>query len=176
MAFGIPVLGTDARGTKEIVEHNVTGLLHPVGHPGTTVLSKNLQYLLKNPSERQRMGLEGREKVKKMYLKRHMYKMFWQGLGETFGRVTIEAMTFGIPVLGTDAGGTKEIVEHNVTGLLHPVGHPGTTVLSKNLQYLLKNPSERQRMGLEGREKVKKMYLKRHMYKMFWQVLYDTMK
>nr|GEV59068.1 UDP-glycosyltransferase superfamily protein [Tanacetum cinerariifolium] len=93
------------------------------------------------------------------------------GLGETFGRVTIEAMAFGIPVLGTDAGGTKEIVEHNVTGLLHPIGHPGTTELSKNLQYLLKNPSERHRMGLEGREKVKKMYLKKHMYKMFWQDL-----
>ncbi|KAM0034752.1 putative glycosyl transferase, family 1 [Helianthus debilis subsp. tardiflorus] len=37
------------------------------------------------------------------------------GIEETFGRVKIEAMAFGIPVLGTDAGGTKEIVEHNVT-------------------------------------------------------------
>lgn len=79
-------------------------------------------------------------------------------------------------MLGTDAGGTKEIVEHNVSGLVHPVGHPGTTVLSKHLQYLLKYPLERQRLGLEGRERVKKMYLKKHMYKMLWQVLYNTMK
>ena len=35
-----------------------------------------------------------------------------QGLGENFGRVTIEAMTFKLPVLGTNAGGTPEIVEH----------------------------------------------------------------
>ncbi|KAJ0514261.1 putative hexosyltransferase [Helianthus annuus] len=91
------------------------------------------------------------------------------GIGETFGRVTIEAMAFGIPVLGTDAEGTKEIVEHNVTGLLHPIGHPGTPVLSKQLRYLLKKPSERQRLGLEGREKVKKMYLNKHMYKAFCQ-------
>ncbi|KAJ0447145.1 putative hexosyltransferase [Helianthus annuus] len=83
------------------------------------------------------------------------------GIRETFGRVTIEAMAFGIPVLGTDAGGTKETVEHNVTGLLHPIGHPGTPVLSKHLRYLLKNPSERQRLGLEGREKVKKMYFEK---------------
>nr|XP_028947536.1 uncharacterized protein LOC103436148 isoform X3 [Malus domestica]XP_028947537.1 uncharacterized protein LOC103436148 isoform X3 [Malus domestica] len=61
-----------------------------------------------------------------------------QGLGETFGRVTIEAMAFGLPVLGTEAGGTKEIVEHNVTGLLHPVGHDGTRGLAENLRFLLK--------------------------------------
>ncbi|KAM0026836.1 putative glycosyl transferase, family 1 [Helianthus debilis subsp. tardiflorus] len=85
-----------------------------------------------------------------------------KGIEETFGRVTNEAMAFGIPVLGTDAGGTKKIVEHNVTGLLHPIGHPGTPTLSKHLRYLLKNPSERQPLGLEGREKVKKVYLKKH--------------
>ncbi|RXH70798.1 hypothetical protein DVH24_013544 [Malus domestica] len=61
-----------------------------------------------------------------------------QGLGETFGRVTFEVMAFGLPVLGTEARGTKEIVEHNVTGLLHPVGHDGTRGLAENLRFLLK--------------------------------------
>ncbi|KAM1100623.1 hypothetical protein ACFX15_006825 [Malus domestica] len=61
-----------------------------------------------------------------------------QGLGETFGRVTIEAMAFGLPVLRTEARGTKEIVEHNVTCLLHPVGHDGTCGLAENLRFLLK--------------------------------------
>ncbi|XP_076911657.1 uncharacterized protein LOC143607943 [Bidens hawaiensis] len=115
-------------------------------------------------------------RVASLYSAADVYVINSQGIGETFGRVTIEAMAFGIPVLGTDAGGTKEIVEHNVSGLVHIVGHPGTTVLSKHLQYLLKYPSERQRLGLEGRERVKKMYLKQHMYKILWQVLYNTMK
>ncbi|XP_076952057.1 uncharacterized protein LOC143625658 [Bidens hawaiensis] len=115
-------------------------------------------------------------RVASLYSAADVYVINSQGIGETFGRVTIEAMAFGIPVLGTDAGGTKEIVEHNVSGLVHPVGHPGTPVLSKHLQYLLKYPSERQRLGLEGRERVKKMYLKKHMYKILWQVLYNTMK
>lgn len=79
-------------------------------------------------------------------------------------------------VLGTDAGGTKEIVEHNVTGLLHPVGRPGTQVLAQNLQFLLHNPSVRQQMGMEGRKKVEKMYLKRHMYKKFAEVLFKCMR
>lgn len=115
-------------------------------------------------------------RVASLYSAADVYVINSQGLGETFGRVTIEAMAFGIPVLGTDAGGTKEIVEHNLTGLLHPVGHPGTTILSENLRYLLENPSERQRLGLAGREKVKRMYLKKHMYKILWEVLYNTMR
>src|SRR5207253_8989523 len=55
-----------------------------------------------------------------------------QGLGENFGRVTIEAMTFKLPVLGTDTGGTPEIVEHGVTGLLHPAGIEGQEKLADN--------------------------------------------
>lgn len=79
-------------------------------------------------------------------------------------------------VLGTDAGGTKEIVEHNLTGLLHPLGRRGSHILSKNLQYLLQNPSARQEMGIRGRQKVEKMYLKKHMYKMLAQVLVKTLR
>lgn len=79
-------------------------------------------------------------------------------------------------VLGTEAGGTKEIVDHNVTGLLHPLGHPGTRVLAENLQFLLKNPVSRKQMGLKGREKVERMYLKRHMYKQFVDVLRKCMR
>ncbi|KAG9150980.1 hypothetical protein Leryth_003096 [Lithospermum erythrorhizon] len=115
-------------------------------------------------------------RVASLYAAADVYVMNSQGLGETFGRVTIEAMAFGLPVLGTDSGGTKEIVEHNVTGLLHPMGHPGAQVLAKNLQYMLKNPSARQLMGSAGRSKVKKMYLKKHMFKKMAEVLYSCMR
>lgn len=115
-------------------------------------------------------------RVASLYSAADVYVTNSQGLGETFGRVTIEAMAFGLPVLGTDAGGTKEIVEQNVTGLLHPVGRPGTKVLAENLRYFLKNPSVRQQMGLRGREKVERMYLKRHMYKLFFEVLFKCMR
>ncbi|XP_062008299.1 uncharacterized protein LOC133725176 [Rosa rugosa] len=115
-------------------------------------------------------------RVAALYSAADVYVMNSQGLGETFGRVTIEAMAFGLPVLGTDAGGTKEIVDHNVTGLLHPLGHPGTPVLAKNLRFLLKNPELRKQMGLKGREKVERMYLKRHMYKKFVGVLLKCMR
>ncbi|KAI4329280.1 hypothetical protein L6164_021563 [Bauhinia variegata] len=115
-------------------------------------------------------------RVASLYSAADVYVINSQGLGETFGRVTIEAMAFGLPVLGTDAGGTQEIVEHNVTGLVHPVGRPGNHVLAQNLRFLLKNSLARQKMGIEGRKKVQRMYLKQHMYKRFVDVLVKCMK
>lgn len=79
-------------------------------------------------------------------------------------------------VLGTDAGGTQEIIEHNVTGLLHPVGHAGNEVLAKNIRFLLESQSRRKQMGMEGRKEVEKMYLKQHMYKKFVDVIVRCMR
>lgn len=115
-------------------------------------------------------------RVASLYAAADVYVINAQGLGETFGRVTIEAMAFGLPVLGTDAGGTKEIVEYNVTGRLHPLGHPGIEVLARNLQFLLSNPLVRRQTGMRGRAKVEKMYLKRHMYQRLAQVFYKCMR
>lgn len=115
-------------------------------------------------------------RVASLYSAADVYVINSQGLGETFGRVTIEAMAFGLPVLGTDGGGTKEIVEHNVTGLLHPTGHPGNQVLEQNMRFLLKNQLARKQMGVEGRKKVQRMYLKQHMYKKFVEVIVRCMR
>lgn len=38
---------------------------------------------------------------------------------EAFGRVTIEAMLHGIPVIGSASGGTTELIDDEVTGLLY---------------------------------------------------------
>lgn len=167
------------RGSEKKQGQDIKLLIGSVGSKSNKIVYvKGLLSFLSNHSDLPKSVLwtPATTRVASLYSAADVYVINSQGIGETFGRVTIEAMAFGIPVLGTDAGGTREIVEHNVTGLLHPTGHAGTPLLTKNLQYLLNNPSERQRMGLEGREKVKKMYLKKHMYKIFWQVLYDTMK
>lgn len=83
---------------------------------------------------------------------------------------------FSWQVLGTDAGGTMEIVEDKVTGLLHPIGREGIPVLAENMLYLVSNPSAREKMGARGRQLVQDKYLKHHMYEKFAQVLVKCVK
>jgi glycosyltransferase involved in cell wall biosynthesis len=53
---------------------------------------------------------------------------------EAFGRVTVEAMRAGLPVCGTDSGGTPEIIKPGVAGLLSPPDDPAA--LAANLMTL----------------------------------------
>lgn len=42
--------------------------------------------------------------------------------GEPFGRVTVEAMKLGKPVIGAIGAGTSELIQHGVNGFLYPLG------------------------------------------------------
>ncbi|XP_042518358.1 uncharacterized protein LOC122092108 isoform X2 [Macadamia integrifolia] len=86
-----------------------------------------------------------------------------QARGECFGRITIEAMAFLLPVLGTVAGGTTEIVVNGSTGLLHPVGKEGVTPLAMNIVKLATHVERRLTMGKKGYERVKEMFMEQHM-------------
>ncbi|GMY28355.1 n-acetyl-alpha-d-glucosaminyl l-malate synthase [Fagus crenata] len=86
-----------------------------------------------------------------------------QARGECFGRITIEAMAFQLPVLGTAAGGTMEIVVNGTTGLLHPAGKEGVTPLANNIVKLATHVERRLTMGKKGYERVKERFLEHHM-------------
>ncbi|KAL1815529.1 hypothetical protein DCAR_0519794 [Daucus carota subsp. sativus] len=98
-----------------------------------------------------------------------------QGRGECFGRITIEAMAFQLPVLGTAAGGTTEIVVNGSTGLLHPAGKEGVTPLAKNIVKLATHVERRLTMGKKGYERVKEMFLERHMSHRIASVLKEVL-
>ncbi|XP_043702350.1 uncharacterized protein LOC122652623 isoform X2 [Telopea speciosissima] len=167
---------SDKEGTKK---QNLKVLIGSVGSKSNKVpyVKGMLRFLSQHSNlSKSVLWTPATTRVASLYAAADVYIINSQGLGETFGRVTIEAMAFGLPVLGTDAGGTKEIVDHNVTGLLHPIGHHGAQVLAQNIQLLLKNPTMRKQMAISGRRKVERMYLKHHMYKNLADVLLKCMR
>ena len=67
---------------------------------------------------------------------------------EGLPHVVLEAMAAGTPVIATDAGGTGEVVEHNVTGLLVPVGD--AVALKSAIERLWSEPSLGRQLAGEG--------------------------
>jgi glycosyltransferase involved in cell wall biosynthesis len=72
---------------------------------------------------------------------------------EAFGRVLVEAMAAGKPVVGTNVGGIPEIIEDGVTGLLVEPGSPDE--LAQAIIRILQDPELARRMGAAGRETAK---------------------
>ncbi len=65
----------------------------------------------------------------------------------------LEAMAAGLPVVATNAGGTVEAVEDNVTGLICPAADP--EILAARVIELLASEELRDKMGAAGRERVR---------------------
>lgn len=75
---------------------------------------------------------------------------------EPFGRVNIEAMATGLPVVSTNRGGIPEVVRHGKTGYL--VRKSNSKLMAKYVNRLLKNRKLNKRMGRRGRKLVLKKF------------------
>ncbi len=79
---------------------------------------------------------------------------------EAFGRVTVEAMRAGLPVCGTNAGGTPEIIDPGVNGLLSPRGDANT--LAANLMTLESDEDLRRSLAFRAMETAQRFQRDRH--------------
>jgi glycosyltransferase involved in cell wall biosynthesis len=79
---------------------------------------------------------------------------------EAFGRVTVEAMRAGLPVCGTSSGGTPEIIEHGVNGLLSPPGD--ASALAANLMTLESDEALRRKLASRAPETTERFQRDRH--------------
>ena len=71
-------------------------------------------------------------------------------LNEGMGRVLVEAMTLGKPVIASDVGGISDLVIHGKNGLLVPAADPDA--LADEIQCMMNNPKKRDAMGCEGKK------------------------
>lgn len=75
---------------------------------------------------------------------------------ETFGLVLPEAMRAGIAVIGSNAGGVPEIIDHNKTGLLFN-SHDDESLYQQLCSYY-NNKAERDAMAIAGKQKADSLF------------------
>jgi glycosyltransferase involved in cell wall biosynthesis len=69
---------------------------------------------------------------------------------EAFGRVTVEGMKAGKPVVGAGSGGTKELIRDHYNGFLYTFGDYHK--LAEKVKYLCQHPDEARQMGANGKK------------------------
>ncbi len=69
---------------------------------------------------------------------------------ETFGMVTVEAMASQLAVIGSNEGGTTEIIQHEKNGLLYQSGNSDEIALS--VERLLQNTKFKELLAKQARE------------------------
>ena len=97
-----------------------------------------------------------REDIKKVMMNLDIVVQASTTFPEGFGLTSIEAMSFGKPVVATDIPGSAETVLNNVTGFLVPPAQPH--ILAEKILILVNNPELRSKMGKAGLERVEKLF------------------
>lgn len=88
---------------------------------------------------------------------------------EQFGRVIIEAIACGTPVIGSDSGEIPNLIQQTGGGLIFPEGEP--EVLAQQLKQLILDRSFRLQLADLGRKNVIQNYTTASLAQRFAQVI-----
>lgn len=93
---------------------------------------------------------------------------------ETFGQVFIEAMSCGIPVIGTKVGGIPEIIRDNYNGYLVPPDD--SSILAQRIENIINDPSKRENFINAGLKTVRDQFTADQQFSSFNDMLEDAVK
>jgi len=93
----------------------------------------------------------------------------WEGFPLTIW----ESMASGLPIISTDVGGLKEIIEKEKCGVTCPKGDIYSA--AKNIEYLIKKPEVLKEMGNNGKVAIKTKYSIQD-FKFFFENLYTNIR
>jgi len=136
---------------------------------GQGPLQQELEALIRDLGLQERIILPGStptllEKMRQA----HIFAM--PSILESFGMVSLEAMSVGLPVIGlSQCPGTNEVVQHGRTGLLVD-GDDLVDSFAEALQRLMNSPTEREKFGRAGLEHAR-MYDQRHVGNLWHELL-----
>lgn len=123
---------------KKCTDPNVCVCLlgEPTRNEGTAYYDQILETIRENNLEQRVFIRPFREDIASFY--RAIDAFVMASRAETFGMVTIEAMASGTPAIGSNAGGTPEILESGKIGYLFQPNDVSS--LAKAIQRFLENP------------------------------------
>ena len=75
---------------------------------------------------------------------------------ETFGLVVLEAWLQSTPVIASKADGPASVIDHNVNGLIHPIGDVKTIV--EHIHTYIQKPEIKHQHGKNGHQKLTDCY------------------
>ncbi len=93
----------------------------------------------------------------------------WEGMAN----VLLEASATGLPIVATDVGGNRDVVQDGETGLLVPPKDP-RALAGAMLRLMALSDKERRQMGEAGRQYIEASYSLDHVVDM-WEALYQEL-
>jgi len=93
---------------------------------------------------------------------------------ETFGRVTIEGMRSGLVVIGSDTGGTVELIDDGKTGLLYQQGNP--IDLADKIQKVYDNREYAEKLARVGYEYTQMHYTAEDNVKRVYEAISEVVR
>ena len=100
-------------------------------------------------------GWLGADELSAYYAQAHLF--VHPSRKEGFGKVLIEAMTYGLPIVGADVGVSRELVEKNCCGFLFKNGD--SIQLASKIDLLLSSETHRYKFGTNGRSTSRNLVL-----------------